>query len=69
MAEFGKAKMLWICVGFRTMGFLHGLLVLCRYLIASLCAFGGGPLLPGRHPSMDGGGGGDGTSLCSNSWL
>lgn len=38
--------------GFRTMGFLHGLLVLCRYLIASLCAFGGGPLLPGRHPSM-----------------
>lgn len=55
--------------GFRTMGFFHGLLVLCRYLIASLCAFGGGPLLPGRHPSMDGGGGGDGTSLCSDSWL
>lgn len=29
---------------------LHGLLFYCRHLVASLCGFGDGPVLPGRYP-------------------
>lgn len=45
MSWRGSGLGLWVSID----ALLHGLLVFCRHLVASLCASGGGPVLPGRY--------------------